>query len=237
MVRFILAAVVVFAFALPAGADGLSKLTPTQTYQGSIETVRLVLAPYRTEVDMIYFVGEVPTDCTEVPGATDICSWRLSKRQEGWYPLAKALHTGDRLNLICEFPADESARAKNSCSVHAQRSNRSYLRQSLQTYKGASKVRSRKTTTRAKMKVPAKALLATSRTAFELSTLVGDAPDKCRIRKTGSFCSWLAAKDTYGHGTLALIADASFGDQVRLSCALPSDGSPRAPDSCTVMVR
>lgn len=221
-----LLALAVIIPALSVGAD------PAQEYRTSIETVRHVLAPYRTEMDMIEFIGDIPFWCTDGPGGTTICSWRLSKREKGWRPLAKALDTGDRLNLVCEFPANDAPRATDSCSVHSQRSNRGYWRARMSGADGGGGGRNLGGSRR-ELQAQAKKLLAGARTAFELSTLVGDAPAQCRVKKRRAFCVWRTDADTYGHGTLAVIIDTGFGDKVRLACMLPADGSPREPESCT----
>jgi hypothetical protein len=78
--------------------------------------------------------------------------------------------------------------------------------------------------------------IAGARTAFELSTLVGDAPFECRSEETRVLCTWKATSGTYGHGTLAMSIGADMGKKVRLHCALPVDATPRAPDSCRVEI-
>lgn len=230
------AALVLVALTVPASGESWDSLSPTQEYRGSVERVRPVLAPYHTELDLIEFTGGIPDHCVEAPGALDICSWWLSKQNKGWRPLAQTLGTGDRLNLICALPTDETPRAEDSCSVHSQRSNRGYLHARLETPKGSGRPRVYNTAAGPKLVDQAQKLLAASRTALELSTLVGDAPTRCRIKKTRAYCSWLAHNGTYGHGTLALIAmrtETDFSDKIRLTCMLPADGSPRAEGSCT----
>jgi len=228
------AALVLVALTSPASGEDWNSLSPAQKYRGSVERVRPVLAPYRTELDLIEFTGGIPDHCVEAPGALEICRWRLSKQEKGWRPLARALGTGDRLNLVCALPMDETPRAEDSCGVHSQRSNRNSVH--LDTYKGKGKPKSYGPPNYRKLRNQAQRLLAVSRTAFELSTLVGDAPNICRIKKTRSYCSWLTDNHTYGHGTLAMIAmttEIDFSDKIRLTCMLPADGSPRAEGSCT----
>jgi len=234
---------VLLAGALPALADGLSGLTPAEEYRGSIAKVRSVLAPHRTEIDMAGFVGALPKRCVSVPPEAKSCIWPLSKEEKGWWPLADALYTGDRLNLVCEFPANDGPRLEDSCSVHSQRSNRRYFRGQLHASSAGGHMR--KSLTKAKRAELAKRTeltkraqqnLARARTAFALSTLVGDAPVECRSGGQRVFCSWKTTADTYGHGTLAMSIGADMSKKVRMSCMLPADGSPRAPDSCTVQI-
>ena len=81
-------------------------------------------------------------------------------------------------------------------------------------------------------------LLDQSKTAFQLSTLVGDAPTSCFYASASSMvCRWKTHNGTYGHGTLAhLIGSRILETASFYSCELPRDGSPRGPDSCTVEV-
>ncbi len=160
----------------------------------------------------------------------------VSKREPGWRPLAAALSTGDRLNLICEFPTNGAPRSEDSCSVHTKRSNRSYYRDRIRGRRPGHAQRRISVTfvSRAELKAQAQQLLADARTAIELSTLVGDAPEACQSRDARFLCVWKSNSGTYGHGTLAVSIDADFGKKVRLRCWLPAEGSPRAPDACSV---
>jgi hypothetical protein len=186
---------------------------------------------------MAGFVGALPKRCVSVPPEAKSCIWPLSKEEKGWWPLADALYTGDRLNLVCEFPANDGPRLEDSCSVHSQRSNRRYFRGQLNT--GSAGGRMPKNFTKKKrvaLTARAQQNLARARTAFALSTLVGDAPVECRSGGQRVFCTWKATADTYGHGTLAMSIGADMSKKVRMSCMLPADGSPRAADSCTVQI-
>jgi len=221
----------------PAVADGLSGLTPSQEARGSITKTRGVLAPYRTRGDMVDFVGAHPRRCAEVSGNASICVWPLSKRERGWRPLADALHTGDRLNLVCEFPENDAPRADDSCSVHSQRSNRRYFRGQLNAVaKGGRRPRSAVLKRRAVLETQSRQLLSQAKTAFALSTLVGDAPWECLSGNHYSHCTWKTTAATYGHGTLAMSIGADLTKKVRMNCKLPGDGTDRAPDSCTVVI-
>jgi len=217
-----------------ARADGLSKLNPAEEYNGSIKTVLEILAPHSTQSQMTLFAGTSPTRCTTVSSDTAICVWPLSKKESGWYPLAKALDTGDRLNLVCELPRDDSPRAKHSCSVHSQRSNRSYYKQMVRQAKPGSL--SSRNKIRATLVPQARKHLDFAQKAFQLSTLVGDAPDHCRSEERHYVCLWRASARTYGHGTLAMTIAADLSKKVRMTCRLPADGSPRAPESCSIEI-
>jgi hypothetical protein len=121
--------------------------------------------------------------------------------------------------------------------VRAQRSNRSHYRSLLPGRRSGSHTpKSMQLQAEAKLSEEAKQILAGARSAFELSVLVGDAPDACSSREGGFQCLWRASASTYGHGTLAMTIQAPFGKKVRLRCHLPPAGLPRAEDSCTVEI-
>jgi len=222
-----------FAVAVPVSADRLSELSPAVEYRESISGAQHILGPHQTLSAMVVFVGTGPERCVPFFEESLICVWPLSKRDPGWRPLASALGTGDRLNLVCEFPKNDIPRAEESCSVHAQRSNRKYYRTLNTRKRGQRKIRARRSESR---RVEAQQLIDSATTVFELSTLVGDAPDQCDMAGREIFCVWKTDAGTYGHGTLALSIGASFHKKVRLSCALPVDSSPRKLHSCTAQI-
>ena len=227
-----------FVATLPAGADGRSGLPHAEEYRESISLVRDVLAPRQTRGDMIDLVGATPLRCVDVPGGAEICVWSLSKREAVWWPLAELLDTGDRLNLICEFPANDAPRSKDSCSVHTKRSNRGYYRDQLRGRRPGASMRRKSgaRVPRAELKAQAQQVLTDARTAIELSTLVGDAPEDCRSRDAVIVCVWKSNAGTYGHGSLAISIDADSGKRVRMNCRLPADGAPRDADACRVEI-
>lgn len=220
-----------------ANAKPLAKLTPAQEYNGATASVREVLEPHGTESEIISFSGSLPRRCIKVSGGTRICVIPLNNRNSGWSPLAAELDTGDRLNLLCEFYEDDRERAPDSCSVHAQRSNRRYYSKKIPKNRGNKRVQKRVILeAKSHLKKQANELIDGARTALELSNLMGDAPYDCHPSAESYVCSWLGSNATYGHGTLAMSIGVPFRKKVRLLCTLPSDGSPRAPDSCTVSI-
>ena len=221
------------AVAFPVSADRLSDLSPADEYRESISGVRHILGPHQTLSEMVVFVGTGPERCVPFSKESLICVWPLSKRDPGWRPLASALGTGDRLNLVCEFPKNEIPRAEESCSVHAQRSSREYYRTITTKKRGQRKIADWRSESR---QTGAQQLIDRATTVFELSTLVGDAPDQCNTTALETFCVWKTDAGTYGHGTLALSIGASFRKKVRLSCGLPIDSTPREPNSCAVQI-
>ncbi len=232
--RLVLLALTGFiAFDLSAGADSLSDLPPAAGFRASIAGVRHTLAPHRTYNEMIEFVGARPERCVPVSQKSLICVWGLSKREPGWRPLASALGTGDRLNLVCEFPASKGPRAEASCSAHAQRSNRAYYRIFVVKKRGQRKTPDWRSKSQ---RSEAQKLIDSATTAFALSTLVGDAPDQCATSPSQTHCVWKTDARTYGHGTLAVSIGANFSKKVRLSCSLPVTGGPRDQHSCSAQI-
>ena len=221
------------AFNLPAGADSLSDLPPAAEFSASIAAIRQPLAPHRTYSQVVAFVGIPPDRCVPVPKNSRICVWPLSKKEPGWRPLASALGTGDRLNLVCEFPASDGPRAEASCSAHAQRSNRTYYRTFVVKKRGQRKTANWRSESK---RSEAQELIDSATTSFALSTLVGDAPHQCTEISSQALCVWKATARTYGQGTLALSIGASFSKKVRLSCNLPNSGGPRDQHSCSVLI-
>ena len=234
-------ALIAILAALPAAdTDAKEKkhisLSPAEEYNVSLEATRNTMDHAQTQRDVSKFVGGPPIHCVNGAKDSTLCVWPLSKKQRGWWPLAGALRTGDRLNLICEFPANDEPRPNDSCSVHSQRSNRGMIKGTTKVPTGGRMPR-RVNNKSVAVKKMASQLLDQSKTAFQLSTLVGDAPDSC-FNASASFmvCRWKTHNGTYGHGTLAHLIGTNFGDRVVLFCELPRDGSPRGPDSCTVEV-
>jgi hypothetical protein len=221
------------AFDLSAGADSLSDMPPDAEFRASISGVRPTLGPHRTYSEMIAFVGAEPQRCVPVSQKSRICVWALSKRQPGWRPLASALGTGDRLNLVCEFPASKGPRAEASCSAHAQRSNRTYYRTFVVKKRGQRKTPDWRSNSQ---RAEAQKLIDSATTAFALSTLVGDAPDQCTESPSQTHCVWKTDARTYGQGTLAVSIGANFSKKVRLSCSLPAGGGPRDQHSCSAQI-
>lgn len=238
MVRWLLIALSALTVShLSACAGRISDLPPSVEFQGSILRVRHALAPHRAFSEMVAFVGAPPERCVPVSQQSQICVWALSKLDPGWRPLASALDTGDRLNLVCEFPGSQGPRAEASCSARAQRSNRTYYRNRILTVMERRQLKRKTADWRTESSgSEAQELVDSATTAFELSTLVGDAPDQCIESSSQTHCVWKTDARTYGHGTLAASIGADFRKKVRLSCSLPVSGAPRDQNSCIVRI-
>ena len=71
-------------------------------------------------------------------------------------------------------------------------------------------------------------------TLVELSRLLGAAPNQCQSGSAGQqTCLWRTTSQTFGHGTLVVWIGATQRQKIRFHCILPTDGSERAPGSCS----
>ena len=171
------------------------------------------------------------------PG-TELCEWRLGKRDPGWAALATAIGSDDRINLLCDLPSDGAPRGRGACSVHPRRTNRAkwVMPRGIDS-KGARASGESKRQARQRYRQIASAALAEAGTLVELSRLVGAAPDQCTERASQDrVCLWRTTSHTWGHGTLVMSIGAPKRKKVRMECRLPSDGRRRASDSCRVEV-
>lgn len=212
--------------------NALANLTPGQEYLVSVSAVNEILEPYGKMVEMTTFAGVHPTRCVTVSDRSAICVWPIPKTARGWEPLAKALDASDSLNLVCEFPVDESPRGPGSCGVHPRRSNRTYW---AGAYRDRERTGEQGSAIRRAHRRDAQRLLDQATTAFQLSTVVGDAPESCHVAGTVSLCTWATNNSTYGHGTLARIVDVQ-SKKVRLNCSLPPNGQRRAVGDCSAVI-
>jgi hypothetical protein len=213
-----------------------STLPPPPTEQGGTRVDR-ILEQQGNKDALTRFTGRPPFICVMSSGTTELCQWQLGNRDAGWAPLAATIDTGDQANLICELPNDGSPRAAGSCSVHARRSNRGQF-----PIPSASSVRSRRpkerpAEARERYKRLTNQSLAQAHTLPELARLIGAVPNECSPQASESqVCLWRATATTYGHGTLAMSIDAPKSKRLRMRCQLPTDGSERTPDSCSVQI-
>lgn len=74
--------------------------------------------------------------------------------------------------------------------------------------------------------------LARARTLRELSHLVGDAPDGCRMGIGAQSCTWTLSRRETSYPLLRV--PPAVEGPVELRCVLPLDASPREPNSCSV---
>jgi hypothetical protein len=193
-----------------------------------------VLASHHGKQELTEFAGVAPAGCLENSATTELCEWRLTGRARGWRALAEAIDTGDRINLICELPRSGAPRAPHSCSIHPRRSNRGSWRLPKRAKPGR---RSSSSESRAQVsqrfRNTVDQWMVKADTLARLSRLMGALPDSCTRGTAGEQrCVWRTTSRTFGHGTLAIWIHTSKRNKIRLYCALPIDGSPRAPDSC-----
>jgi len=210
--------------------SGCGKQPPTRAdVVGGQATVNGILEHAVTDGEITRLVGSYPALCVESRPGMQLCEWRLGKNESGWGALAAAVHTDDRINLLCEVPLDGSPREPGSCWVFPRRSDRTLFQMP--------KSLGRKPAAIAKYRPEAQRTLDSARTLVELSRVVGAAPVECRpLRDERRLCLWKATSQTYGHGTLCMSAGISTTLKVRMQCELPADGSERALETCTVEV-
>jgi hypothetical protein len=174
-------------------------------------------------------LGAGPVRCVASAPGTTLCEWQLSNRQAGWRVIAAGLGTDDRVRLLCELPEDGSRRAPDSCTAHVMRSDRDRWWVPVFESERAEK--------QAERRRAAIAALESARTLSELSRLVGGAPNECAPKSADEqVCTWRATSRNHGHALLATSIGAPLGKKVRIHCVLPTDGSARHWESCTVEV-
>jgi hypothetical protein len=169
----------------------------------------------KTRGEMLQVTTLDPQRCTWSRAGFELCVWKLGDRNSAWYTLAESLGTRYRVNLICEFPTGGGPRERDCVAVPAASPPT--------TGSGARRVRI--TTSEAQAQLDA------AKTAWELTSLVGDVPARCsKVDDATQFCVWQASNHTRGFATLMRLLDKRA--RVQLSCRLPHDGGPREPGSC-----
>lgn len=192
------------------------------------------LAGYQTKQALSHFVGAAPGLCIQSSETDELCEWQLGKGLPGWRELAAAIDSRDRLNLICVLPLSGAARASDSCSVHPRRSNRYSWKVPAATPRknGGGQQESASEVRRGHREL-ADRWMSEADTLVRLSRLIGAIPNECRPGSPGTqICLWRTTSHTFGQGTLVVWIDASKRKKIRLQCTVPTDGSPRQPDSC-----
>jgi len=222
---------------LCAAGLACTELPPAHTDEGS-SSVDRILQDARGKDDLTSFAGRAPSICVISTATTEICEWQLGRRYAGWAPLAEAIDTRDQVNLICELPSDGGPRTSGSCNAYPRRSNRTrFPIPTVSSGPRRPQVENERAQVRARYRRQTSQALALARTLPELVHLMGAAPNDCVPQPGGlQVCLWRATNRTYGHGTLAMIIGAPKYKRVRMRCRLPTDGSDRAPDSCSVEI-
>ena len=197
-----------------------------------------VLAAQRTRAALEVFLGQPALRCIASNPGLELCEWPLGNRDPVWEPLARSIDTRSRINVLCEVPADGTARAPGSCSVHPRESDhRPWTIPNLQPTRHSGGTVADRRAARERLVRRAEATLAQARTLLEISRLIGAAPDQCLSAPSGvRTCLWRATSRTQGHGMLAASIEAPRRKKLRLECRLPADGNPREPGSCEVTI-
>ncbi len=206
--------------------------------QAASVSVNAVLAPAQGRDGITGFVGAPPAVCLASSYRTELCEWKMGRREPGYAAVARAIGSDDYINLLCELPTDGRPRANDACSAHPQRSNRrSWSLPSKTPRPGSRRSLESREALRSRYQSQADEAIAGAVTLVELSRLMGAAPSECTAASAGTrFCLWRTTARTYGHGTLAMWIRASTGKKIRFRCVLPDDGSPRQPASCSAEV-
>ena len=194
----------------------------------------LELAGYQTKQELSHFVGASPASCIQSSTTDELCEWQAGKQLAGWRALAASVNTGDRVNLICELPLSGGPRASDSCSVHPLRSNRySWKVPHAAPTKGGGAQQESAAVVRRRHRELVDSWMSNADTLVRLSRLMGAIPNECRPGPPGAqICLWRTTSHTFGQGTLAVWIGASKRKKIRLQCVVPTDGSPREPNSC-----
>lgn len=169
----------------------------------------------KTKGAMLRVTTLEPARCTWSRPGFELCVWKLGNRDSAWYALAASIETDAKVNLVCEQPLDGTPR-QGDCLVMPALSPPT-------TGNPKSRVRISRS--------EAESRLDAARTVWQLSELVGDAPERCSpVDASTQFCVWQASNHTAGFPTLVSLLDSRA--RVRLSCSLPADGGPRAGGTC-----
>jgi hypothetical protein len=225
--------VLVTLLAVGSGAAGAAD---PDSQAEALEAGNALLARYTTERELNTHLGHKPFACAVVGENRSICSWNLGNHDSRWSALARSVPTDDRINVVCELPADGSARAPDACSIHPRRSNRYQWKPNPGSTRKRMKNRFDRETQKQRQQ-RARALLEAARTPLEVSRLVGEGPQQCGEERPDLVrCAWYANARTLGQGTLAMVIDAPISKKIRMYCGFPADGSPRELEACAVEV-
>jgi hypothetical protein len=226
---------VLLCLLLPAATA--CKKAPKALASGAQMNVEQLLHAYSDKHQLSGFVGGLPATCLQNTPRTELCEWPAGDRLPGWRPMAQAIGTRDRVNLICELFLSGAPREPGSCTAHPRRSNRAaWEAGGRRTGHGAITASERAKIAQANRRTTDQ-WMSQADTMLRMSRLMGAIPDDCMSRsETEQVCSWRTTARTFGHGVLAVWIDVSKTKKIRLRCVLPKDGGPRAPHSCHAQV-
>ena len=223
-------------FGLAASGLAIACISPPKAPNPSAEgRTEELLRSYPGSNELSEFVGMLPVRCLKSSIDTELCQWSAGNQLPGWRPMATAIGTGDRVNLVCELPSSGAPRAPASCSIHPRRSNRySWTVPAGKRTKSGRPLGESASQARERNRRTANAWIEQARTLAELSRLMGAIPESCTLQSDGAeqSCLWRTNDQTFGHGTLVAWIEASKSKKIRFRCRLPVDGRPRARASC-----
>ncbi len=209
------------------------KSSPQALAPGAQMNVEQLLHTYSDKDELDRFVGALPASCIRNSPTTELCEWQAGDRLPGWPPMARAIGTRDRVNLICELYLSGAPREPGSCTVHPRRSNRTAWESGGRRTGKGSISKSERAKIKRQNQRTADQWMADADTMLRMSRLMGAVPNECISRSAvEQMCTWRTTSRTFGHGSLAAWIDVSKSTKIRLQCALPKDGSTRAPNSC-----
>lgn len=186
-----------------------------------------------TSLEMSRLLGHTPRRCMPNRPNSELCSWLVSSKNINRKMLSADLRTRRALNVLCPVAAATDALDSNECRIYARESRDFDADRTESDYglaegmapsaKGDSK--------RERERNQALRVLASRTTMTALSDLVGQVPTSCEPTSSESQrCVWRFGNQALGHEIFGVIAGTK--KRVDLTCALPLDGSPRAPQSC-----
>ena len=103
-----------------AGQKGWSSPAQIQVARERLAArARTVLDEARTLAELSRLVGAVPAECRPLDPQARLCTWHATSRTRGHGLLAALISAPKRkkVRLLCTLPADDGARAADSCKV------------------------------------------------------------------------------------------------------------------------
>ena len=186
------------------------------------------LSSQRRESELSRSLLSSPARCIRTDEATKQCVWRLGNRTSAWHPIAAAIGTDDRINVICTLPLHDEQRAARSCSAYPRRSDR--MRYVVGHSRRDRRKRADTAQRRERLRQGARDRLARARGFDDLVALLGDLPITCAGVPGGDrTCVWKLDARTLGHGTVAAAAGLPSSKKLRLDCVFDGAGALRAP--------
>ena len=171
-----------------------------------------------TKADVARHLGASPRQCLPLAPQSEICEWHIGDRHPRHEELSTHLGVRDLIGVICVFPADAAPLDVDPCWLQQRRSDRGQYQ----------------VTSHAQPKLTMRAFshVQDAGTLFEMIRLMGQLPEWCGRSGVDRVCEWILTNKSYGHGTVARVAEADPRGKVRWVCRFPIDGRRREARSC-----